>query len=191
MPGVGCKQIGICRPTNDLRAQGDAVLQSKNLGAPSTSESVHTDRGLLMPGSQTEPNKALFKRFHDGINSDDPEVISRTIDELVAPDVAFHAPVPVPASGAQALKMVMTVLHQAYPDLHVSVEDVIAEGDKVVGRNVVTGTNRGELMGRPPTGKGVRYNEIFIFRFAGGRIVEIWGVVDVLSQLQQLGLMAA
>jgi predicted ester cyclase len=65
---------------------------------------------------------------------------------------------------------------------------VIAEGDKVVCRNTVTGTHLGEYRGLPPTGKPVAYNEIFIARFAGGRIAEIWGVADVFAQLRQLGL---
>jgi SnoaL-like polyketide cyclase len=64
---------------------------------------------------------------------------------------------------------------------------LIEEGDKVVSRNTVTGTHQGEYMGIPPTGKSVTYNEIFIARFAGGRIAETWGVVDVLSQMRQLG----
>jgi hypothetical protein len=66
-------------------------------------------------------------------------------------------------------------LQRAYPDLHITVEDVIAEGDKAVGRNTVTETHQGEYMGLPPTGKSVTYNEIFIFRLAGGRIVETLG----------------
>jgi predicted ester cyclase len=77
------------------------------------------------------------------------------------------------------------------PDLHVTVEDLIEEGDKVVCRNTVTGTHQGEYMGLPPTGKPVTYNEIFICRFAGGRIAEIWGVVDVFSQMKQLGMIPA
>jgi predicted ester cyclase len=64
----------------------------------------------------------------------------------------------------------------------------MAEGDKVASRHTVTGTNQGEYMGRPPTGKSVTYNEMFIVRFTDGRVAEIWGVVDVLSQLKQLGL---
>jgi predicted ester cyclase len=68
---------------------------------------------------------------------------------------------------------------------------VIAEGDKVVCRDTVTGIHRGEYRGLPPTGKSVTYNEIFIARFARGRITEIWGVVDVFSQLQQLGAIPA
>jgi steroid delta-isomerase-like uncharacterized protein len=82
-------------------------------------------------------------------------------------------------------------LHRAFPDLHVTVEDLIAEGDKVVGRNTVTGTHQGEYMGPPPTGKPVTYNEIFVFRLDAGRIAETCGVVDVLSQMKQLGIMPA
>ena len=82
-------------------------------------------------------------------------------------------------------------LRRAFPDLHIAVEDLIAEGDKVVSRDTVTGTHRGEYMGVPPTGKCIAYNEIFIVRFARGRIAETWGVVDVLSQMKQLGVIPA
>ncbi|HZD37140.1 MAG TPA: ester cyclase [Actinomycetes bacterium] len=144
-----------------------------------------------MSAAQATSNKATLIRFHDAMNSGDAELISKTIDQLVDPDLLFHAPVPTGAAGTQALKQVWTVLLRAFPDLHVAVEDVIAEGDKVVSRNTVTGTHQGEYMGLPPTGKPVTYNEIFILRFAGGRIAEIWGVVDVLSQMKQLGLIQA
>ncbi|MEV6138327.1 ester cyclase [Nocardia sp. NPDC051990] len=132
-------------------------------------------------------NKAAFSRIHDAVNSGDAEVIARTIDEVIEPDFLFHAPVPMGATGAQALKNVWAVLLRAFPDVHVTVEDVIAEGDKVVFRNTVTGTHQGEYRGLPPTGKSVTYNEIFIVRFANSRIAEIWGVVDVFAQLKQLG----
>jgi steroid delta-isomerase-like uncharacterized protein len=122
------------------------------------------------------------------MNSGDAEVISKTIDEVVEPEVLVRTPLPIDVTGAQALKHVWAVLLRAFPDLHVAVEDVIAEGDKVVCRNTVTGTHQGEYMGRPPTGKSITYNEIFIFRFTGGRIAETWGVVDVLSQMRQLGV---
>jgi hypothetical protein len=105
--------------------------------------------------------------------------------------VLIHMPLPTGATGAQALKQVWAMLLRGLPDLHVAVEDLIAEGDKVVSRNTVTGTHRGEYRGLPPTGKSVTYNEIFVFRFANGRIAEMWGVVDVFSQLQQLGVIAA
>jgi steroid delta-isomerase-like uncharacterized protein len=144
-----------------------------------------------MSTAQATTNKATFSRFHDAINSGGAELISKTIDEFVEPNVLFHAPVPMDATGVQALKQVWAVLLRAFPDLHVTVEDVVAEGDKVVCRNTVSGTHQGEYRGLPPTGRSVTYNEIFIFRFAGGRVAEIWGVVDVLSQMKQLGLIQA
>jgi hypothetical protein len=73
------------------------------------------------------------------------------------------------------MKEVFGRLIRAFPDLHIAVEDLIAEGDKVVNRNTVTGTHQGEHMGIPPTGKCIAYNEIFIIRFEGGRIAETWG----------------
>jgi steroid delta-isomerase-like uncharacterized protein len=133
-------------------------------------------------------NKATFRRFHDAVNTGDLVIISKMIDELVEPDAMIRTPVPLNETGAEALKHVWAVLLEAFPDLHVTVEDMIAEGDKVVVRNTVTGTHRGEYMGLPPTGKSVTYNEIFIFRFVNGRIAETWGVVDVLSQMKQLGV---
>jgi steroid delta-isomerase-like uncharacterized protein len=142
-----------------------------------------------MPTDQETRNKATFMRLHEAVNTGDLELISKTIDEAVAPDVRLGTPLPVDATGARALKQVWEILLRAYPDLKITAEDLIAEGDKVVGRQVVTGTHRGEYMGIPPTGRSVTYNEIFIFRVADdGRIAEIWGVVDVLAQLRQLGV---
>lgn len=144
-----------------------------------------------MSTAQETSNKATFRRFQDAMNTGDPELISKTIDELVEPDAAIRTPLPIEATGAQKLKEVFGRLHRVYSNLHVTVEDLIAEGDKVVGRNSVTGTHQGEYMGLAPTGKSVTYDEIFIFRFAGGRIAETWGVVDVFSQMKQLGVLPA
>jgi predicted ester cyclase len=135
-------------------------------------------------------NKETVKRLQDAVTGG-VEFISQTIDELCDPDVVFHAPVPTGATGVQALKQVWPVLLRAYPDLRVTVEDLIEEGDKVVARNTVTGTHQGEYLGIAPTGRSVTYKEIFICRFVDGRIAEIWGVVDVFSQLKQLGTMPA
>lgn len=133
-------------------------------------------------------NKATLHRLHEAMNGGDAEAFARTIDEVVAPDVLIRTPLPLATTGAEALKEVFATLRRAFPDLHVAAEDVIAEGDKVVSRNRVTGTHRGEYMGVPATGTPVAYNEIFVFRFAEGRIAETWGVVDVLSQMRQLGM---
>ena len=140
-----------------------------------------------MSTAQEVTNKATFRRFVEAVNTGDTEFISKTIDEVVEPDVRIHTPLPIQATGAQAAKQVWAILLRAFPNIHVTVEDLIAEGDKVVARNSVTGTHQGEYMGRPPTGRSITYNEIFILRLAGGRITETWGVVDVLSQMRQLG----
>ena len=137
-----------------------------------------------MSTAQETGNKATVSRFCDAMNTNDAEIIAKTIDELVEPGALIRTPLPLEKTGAEAVKEVFATLLRAYPDLHITVE----EGDKLVSRNTVTGTHQGEYMGIPPTGKSVTYNEIFIARFAGGRIAETWGVVDVLSQMKQLGV---
>jgi predicted ester cyclase len=136
-------------------------------------------------------NKATVRQLCDAMNTGDPERISGAIDELVEPNALIRTPLPLRTTGAQKLKEVFTRLHRAFPDLQITIEDLIAVGDKVVSRNSVTGTHQGEYMGVSPTGTSVTYDEIFIFRFAGGRIAETWGVVDVLSQMRQLGVIPA
>jgi predicted ester cyclase len=140
-----------------------------------------------MSTDQETSNKATFRRLRDAVNTGDMELISKTIDEVVAPDLLLRTPLPIEATGAQAARQVWAMLLRGLPDLHLTIEDLIAEGDKVVARNTVTGTHQGEYMGLPPTGKSVTYNEIIIVRFEGARIAETWGVVDVLSQMKQLG----
>src|SRR6266511_5622298 len=144
-----------------------------------------------MSTDQATSNKATFTRFQEALSSGDWEHISKTIDEVVEPDALIRTPLPSEATGAELAKEVFARLFRGFPDLHVTVEDLIAEGDKVVARNTVTGTHDGEYMGLPPTGKSITYNEIFIARFVNGRIAEIWGVVDVFSQLKQLGMIPA
>jgi steroid delta-isomerase-like uncharacterized protein len=136
-------------------------------------------------------NKATFSRWLDVTNTGDWELMSKTIDEIFDPDVLISTPLPIEATGAQAIKEVFATLYRAFPDLHITVEDLVEEGDEIAARQTVTGTHRGEYMGLAPTGKSVSYNEIFIFRFERGRIAETWGVVDVLSQMRQLGLVHA
>ncbi|MBS1679431.1 MAG: ester cyclase [Actinobacteria bacterium] len=135
-----------------------------------------------------ERNKATVRRLQGALAGGE-ESVGAAIDELVSPDVKIRSPLPLDSTGASALKEVFGRLHAAFPDLHVEIEDLIAEGDKVVSRNTVTGTHRGAFMGLPPTGRSVSYNEIFVARFAAGRLVETWGVVDMASLMRQLGLL--
>lgn len=143
-----------------------------------------------MPAAQETSNKATAMRLLDAMNSGDLELMSRTADEIFEPDVKQHSP--VEATGVQAIKeMVFERLYRAFPDLHITLEDMIEEGDKVAVKDLVTGTHLGELNGLPPTGKSVSYREIFIARFANGRIAEAWGVVDIFTQMKQLGVIPA
>jgi steroid delta-isomerase-like uncharacterized protein len=151
---------------------------------------IHIDPGEAMSTARRTSNKATIRRFCDATNTGDAELISKTIDELVEPNALIRTPLPLETTGAEALKDVFARLHRGFPDLHVTIEDLVEEGDKVVSRDTVTGTHRGEYMGIPATGKSVTYNEIFIARFAGNRIAETWGVVDVLSQMKQLGVIS-
>jgi hypothetical protein len=80
-------------------------------------------------------------------------------------------------------------LHAAFPDLHIDVEDMIAEGDKVVARVTASGTHQGEFMGIAPTGNRVEFSAIDIARIAEGKIVEHWSNSDQLGMMQQLGVM--
>ena len=140
--------------------------------------------------AQETSNKEAFGRMHHAANSGDPALVAKTIDELFAPDAEIDTPPPVDGTVADQMKEVWTRLLRAYPDLHITVEDLIAKDDKIVCRQTVTATHLGEYMGLPPTGRAVTYNEMFILKFVDGQIAEIWGVVDVFSQMKQLGAIA-
>ena len=141
-----------------------------------------------MSTAQETPNKTTFRQLTEAMNTGDRDLMSKAIDAAYAPDALIHTAMPVQATGSQAIKEVFGTLYRAFPDLHIAVDDLIEEGDKMVARNTVTGTHRGEYMGVPPTGKLIKYNEIFVLRFVNGRIAETGGIVDVLSQMKQLGV---
>lgn len=136
----------------------------------------------------SEENKALSRRFYD-------EVFSQgnlaAVDEIVAADCVDHNP-PGPgfASGAEGIKQVVGMFRAAFPDLSVTVEDQIAEGDRVVNRLSAQGTHQGELMGIPPTGKSVSIGIVDIMRIQGGKVVERWGEADLMGMMQQLGVVS-
>ncbi|MFC4114251.1 ester cyclase [Nonomuraea zeae] len=141
-----------------------------------------------MPADQEARNKETYHRFHDAINSGDLEVISKAIDAFIHPEGRFHTAERTDLTAVQAQRRVWETLLRAFPDIHVTLDDLLADGDKIVARQTVTGTNTGEYRGMPPTGRSVTYREIFIARFADGQIADLWGVVDIYSQLRQLGL---
>ena len=133
----------------------------------------------------TEDNKALNRRFvEEVINQGNIEAI----DELIDPGVVEHAAPPGVPTGREGAKQFFAIVRSAFPDLHHTIEDMIAEGDKVVMRSTWSGTHQGEFMGIPATGRRVRVSAIDISRVADGRIVEHWEQSDALGLMQQLGV---
>ena len=137
----------------------------------------------------TEDNKALVHRFYE-------EVINRgnmaVVDELTSPNYVGHDPgFPQPIRGPEGLKQYFLVLRTAFPDLHLTIEDMVAEGETVVTRQTSRGTHQGDLMGMPPTGQQMMVTGMAIHRLADGKFVESWINADNLGLLQQLGVIPA
>ena len=132
----------------------------------------------------TEENKALVRRYQEAHNTNNLAALS----EIVAADLTSHNKIPGTPPGLEGGKAVHQMLVAAFPDLHTDTEELIAEGDKVVQRFMVSGTDKGGFMGAPPTGKHYKVTGMSIFRIANGKIVEHWGVFDQLGVLQQLGM---
>jgi len=133
----------------------------------------------------TEQNKALLSRLIK-------EVFNRgnirLVDELLAPGFVDHEELPpgIPP-GREGVKQLTNMFRSAFPDFKATIDDMIAEGDKVVARQTWSGTHKGEFMGIPPTGKSVSFGVIDIIRIAGGKFVEHWGQMDSMGMMQQLG----
>ena len=130
----------------------------------------------------SEQNKAIMRRIYDEVFSKGNLAV---VDELVVKDVIEHEEGP---QGSEGLKQTVTMFRTAFPDLQFSVEDMIAEGDKVVSRITMRGTHKGEFMGIPATGKTITVQAIDIIRFANGKAVEHWGVTDSAAMMEQLGV---
>lgn len=131
----------------------------------------------------TEENKALTHRGFDRLN----ERNWASFNELVAPEIVAHI-ASTTIQGLAAYQQFLSSNYTAFPDLHFTVEDLIAEGDRVVARYTGQGTHQGDLMGIPPTGKQVTVSNILITRIANDKVVEQWLNYDALGMLQQLGV---
>ena len=135
----------------------------------------------------TEDNKAVVRRWvNEVLNTRDVSNQSAAY-QLVAADFVGHFPGQPPIEGLEAYGQFGSVYFSAFPDLQITPEDLVAEGDKVTMRYGWRGTQKGELMGIPPTGKRVVTSGISILRIANGKIAEQWDNFDNLGMLQQLG----
>jgi steroid delta-isomerase-like uncharacterized protein len=130
----------------------------------------------------TEDNKTLVRRFYEeGVHN------PALFDELLAPTYVLHFPGSPPIAGIESAKQLMAAYTSAFPDLQLTTEDLVAEGDKVAIRNTWRGTHHGAFQGLPPTGKYVAFTGSDFFRFVGGKIAEQWADLDALGLMQQLG----
>jgi len=136
-----------------------------------------------------EQNKALFRRFVE-------EVFNKgnvsTLDELLAPNFVEREVLPPGTPpGREGVKQLTMMFRSAFPDFKVVIDDMIAEGDKIVARTTWNGTQKGEFMGNPPSGKHVSFDVIDIIRISEGKFVEHWGLMDSSAMMQQLGAVPA
>jgi steroid delta-isomerase-like uncharacterized protein len=135
----------------------------------------------------SETNKTISRRFFE-------EAFGKgklnVLDEIIAADHVNTGPGALPESpaGPEGTKQLVTLYRNAFPDLHFTIDEQIAEGDKVVTRWTAVGTNKGELLGMPATGKSSTVTGIVVDRIANGKIAESWGIFDQFGMMQQLGV---
>ncbi|HWQ19038.1 MAG TPA: ester cyclase [Methanotrichaceae archaeon] len=135
--------------------------------------------------TDTEENKALVRRFFEagpsGGNLD-------AANALLSPEFSLHTPLPS-APGIQGMDDIITSCRAAFEHLSVTIEDMIAEGDRVACRFTARGVHKGEFMGLPPTGKPIIMTGIEIFRINDGKIAELWGEANLMGLMVQLGIL--
>jgi steroid delta-isomerase-like uncharacterized protein len=135
----------------------------------------------------TEDNKALVRRLYEEVFN---HRMLALVDELCTTNHVFHNP-PTTPQGREEFKQLLSLYITAFPDARFTVEDQIAEGDRVASRYTFRGTHHGELMGIPPTGKQVTVTGITINRIVNGKSEEGWLNFDAPGMLQQLGVIPA
>ena len=138
----------------------------------------------------TEANKAIVRRiFEEAFGKGNLAVL----DEIIAPDQVNGGPGVLPGMlpGPEGNKMLITAYRNAFPDIHFTIDEQVAEGNTVVTRWTAHGTHNGELAGLPPTGKSATVVGMGVDRIENGKIVESWGLFDQFGMLQQLGVIPA
>jgi len=135
----------------------------------------------------TDTNKAVSRRFLMEIFGQGKLAVA---DEIIALDYVNAGPGALPGlpPGPEGSKQLVMVYRNAFPDVQFTIDEQIAEGDKVVTRWTAHGTHKGELAGIPPTGKSATVTGMGVDRIVNGKIVESWGLFDQFGMMQQLGV---
>lgn len=135
----------------------------------------------------TDENKRIVRRFFElGPSQGD----MNSAKKLLTEDFALHVPLPS-APGVQGISDIVTACRAAFEHLNVTVEDMVAEGDRVAARFTARGVHKGEFMGLAPTGKPITMTGIEIFRLENGKIAELWGEANLMGLMMQLGILPA
>jgi predicted ester cyclase len=140
-----------------------------------------------MPSS-LEENKALVRRFSNEFKNKANHGI---VDQLMTPNFQHHFKDPRLPKGREGMKILGRGVVSAFPDVHATIQDIIAEGDKVVERTIAHGTHKGEFNGVPPTGRPVTWSELHLYRIENGKIAELWSEIDFLGMMTQIGPLPA
>jgi predicted ester cyclase len=135
-----------------------------------------------------EVNKILVRRLLEEDLSRGDEAVA---DEVVHPDFFDHTNPPGMERSPAGHKAIGRLFRSAFPDLWWQIDDLIAEGDKVVARTTMSGTHRGDFFGIAPTGRTVSMTGVHVFRIHDGKVIEHWGSNDDLSLMRQLGAIPA
>lgn len=142
----------------------------------------------LVVDTETTPAEKAFRRVIDEIiNGRD----LAAFDELFAPDFVEHELPPGVPPGREGTRQLFSALHAAFPDIHVDVKEIVARDDRAAAYMTWQGTQTGEFMGIPPTGKRATWEVFDMVRVVDGKLAEHWGLMDQLSLMQQLGVVPA
>jgi predicted ester cyclase len=133
-------------------------------------------------GSPDENKQIVRRLLEEGVGKGSEDVIS----ELVAPDAVSYNPLPGQAQGAQGIIERVGRLGAGF-DYNLSIQELIAEGDRVATLNTIKGTHTGEFLGVPATNNDVKMDDMSVMRVSGGKVVEWWDELDIASLLQQVG----
>ncbi len=131
-----------------------------------------------------EANKVTMQRFTEFINTANEKLAA----ESISPNAIFHVPgAPAPLRGPAGYLAVIGMMRSGFPDIQWTLEEMIAEGDRVAARFTMRGTHRGAFFGVPPSGKSIEVQAMNFYRLAGGQFVEERGQPDLLGLMQQIG----